>query len=76
VGFTPTSLPLYGGTLYVVPDVVQFFLSDTQGFAELPIAVPFAPPLVGTQLWAQALAGDPSHPDGVTLSPAVALALQ
>ena len=76
VGFTPTSLPLYGGTLYVVPDVVDFFVSDTQGLAELPIAVPFAPPLAGAQLWAQALASDPSHPDGVTLSSAVALVLQ
>ena len=76
VGVTPTSLPLYGGTLYVLPDLVQFFVSDTQGFAELPIAVPFAPPLVGTQLWAQALANDASNPSGVTLSPGVAVVLQ
>jgi len=76
VGFTPTALPLFGGTLYVVPDLVQFFVSDTQGFAELPIAVPFVPPLVGTQLWAQALANDATNPNGVTLSPGIALVLQ
>ena len=76
LGFAPASVPLYGGTLYVVPDVVQFFVADTQGLAELPVAVPFSPALVGTMFWAQALASDATNPSGVSLSPGVAVVLQ
>ena len=76
VGFTPTAVPLFGGTLYVVPEAVQFLVSDLQGIAELAIPVPFATSLVGAQLRVQALADDPSHPDGVTLSLGVAVVLQ
>ena len=76
LGFAPTALPLYGGTLYVQPDLVQFFVTDLQGIAELPLPVPFAPSLVGTMVWAQALANDPTNPAGVSLSPAVAVVVQ
>jgi hypothetical protein len=76
VGVAPTALPLYGGTLYVAPDLVQFLVTDLQGIAELPIAVPFTAALAGTMLWAQALASDATNASGVSLSPGVAVVLQ
>ncbi len=76
IGLTGTVIPLFGGTLYVVPDVVLGGLADAQGIVETDVVIPFAPSLLGTGLFAQGLTLDAAGPDGVSLSAAVATSLQ
>ncbi|MEZ6037209.1 MAG: hypothetical protein R3F29_06995, partial [Planctomycetota bacterium] len=69
LGFTGASVPLFGGTLHLVPAITHAGLADQQGVLKLDVDVPFAPALVGAQLFAQALAFDAAGPGGISLSP-------
>ncbi|MCU0867566.1 MAG: family 10 glycosylhydrolase [Planctomycetes bacterium] len=63
-----TSLPLFGGTLYVLPLATAGGVGDALGVFTTSVAIPFVPSLVGTAVFAQALALDPAGVDGVSLS--------
>lgn len=69
LGGAGTAIPLYGGTLLVVPDVITGGIADTAGRVTTTVAVPFAASLVGATLFAQGLVLDPGAPGGVGLSP-------
>lgn len=76
LGFQGTALPLFGGTLFVVPDVLVPGLADALGTSTTPVAVPWSANLLGIGLWAQALAFDSAGPEGVVLSNGVAAVIQ
>ncbi|MCC7395854.1 MAG: family 10 glycosylhydrolase [Planctomycetes bacterium] len=76
LGFQGTTLPLFGGTLLVVPAVLVPGLADALGTFTTPVAVPWSPSLIGTGLWAQALAFDAAGPEGIVLSNGVAATIQ
>lgn len=71
-GATGTALPVFGGTLLVVPEVLVGDLADAAGRAATSVTVPFAPSLVGATLFAQGLVLDAGAPGGVGLSAAAA----
>jgi uncharacterized lipoprotein YddW (UPF0748 family) len=76
LGTTPAALPLFGGTLQLLPDVLVAGFADGLGRFAHDLAVPWQGGLVGAPLLAQALALDPAGIDGVSLSPAVATTVQ
>jgi hypothetical protein len=71
-----TSIPLFGGTLYVLPVSVPGGFADALGTFTTNVDVPWSSALVGTQLFAQALAFDPLGIDGVTLSAGASATIQ
>jgi hypothetical protein len=83
LGLNAGALPLYGGTLYVMPPFVLQapFVADHggsgsgAGLAEILIPVPAQPSLIGIPLEAQAAVFDPYAPMGVALSNALTLVL-
>ncbi len=76
LGFQGTALPLFGGTLFVVPDVLVPGLADGLGTFTTPIGIPWSASLFGISLWAQALAFDAAGAEGVVLSNGVAATIQ
>lgn len=83
IGLNAGALPLYGGTLYVMPPFVLQapFAADHPGsgpgagLAEILIPVPAQPSLIGIPLEAQAGVFDTSAPQGVAISNALELVL-
>lgn len=71
IGAATASLPLFGGTLLVVPDVLVAGLADAQGLVAYDVPIPWAPSLLGRGLFAQALALDAVAPGGIGLSAGV-----
>ena len=71
LGVAAASLPLFGGTLLLLPDVLVAGIADAQGLTAYEVAIPWAPALLGSNLFAQALAFDPLAPGGLGLSAAV-----
>jgi uncharacterized lipoprotein YddW (UPF0748 family) len=71
-----TALPLFGGTVYVLPLVTAGGAADALGSFATTVAIPFVPALVGTGLFAQALALDPVGVDGISLSAGAATTVQ
>lgn len=76
LGLTGAAVPLFGGTLYVVPEWVEIGVADPMGLVAVELPVPFTPSLLGTTLWAQGLALDAGGPGGLSLSPGAAATLQ
>ncbi len=76
IGLAQAFVPLFGGTLYVLPDLVTGGLADAQGVIEVGVAIPTSPGLLGLGLVAQGLAMDPAGPEGVSLSPAATAFVQ
>ena len=71
-----TAIPLFGGTLYVLPLVTIGGFASAIGTFATTVAVPFTPSLLGVSLVAQGLALDAVGQDGVSLSAAVATTVQ
>ncbi len=76
LGFQGTALPLFGGTLVVVPAVLVPGIADALGTFTTPVGIPWTASLLGTGLWAQALAFDAAGPEGVVLSNGVTAVIQ
>jgi uncharacterized lipoprotein YddW (UPF0748 family) len=68
VGFTSVVVPLFGGSLYVLPDTVFGGVADGFGLFDASVSIPPLPGLLGVVLYAQALSFDPLGFDGVSLS--------
>lgn len=63
------ALPFFGCTLLVAPSVTTLFgMSSATGHAELPLAIPNAPALVGMSLFFQAATLAPANSNGFALS--------
>ena len=75
-GFVGTASPLFGGTLYVVPDFTTFMLANVQGRANLSLSVPPSVVFRGLTILNQALALDAGAVEGVALSNAVSTVVQ
>ena len=75
-GFTGTAAPLFGGTLYVVPDFTNFMLANVQGRANLSLQIPASVVFRGLTILNQALALDAGAVEGVALSNAVTTVVQ
>ena len=83
VGLNAGALPLYGGTLYVMPPFVLQapFVADHgglgsgAGLAQILIPVPDQPSLIGVPMEAQAGVFDQYAPQGVALTNALTLVL-
>jgi uncharacterized lipoprotein YddW (UPF0748 family) len=75
-GFTGTAAPLFGGTLYLVPDFNTFVLADAAGRANLNLSVPSSVVFRGLTILNQALALDAGAVEGVALSNAVSTVVQ
>ncbi|MBL8755997.1 MAG: family 10 glycosylhydrolase [Planctomycetes bacterium] len=71
VGLASTFVPLFGGTLYLLPDAVFGGVADGFGLFDAAVAIPPLPGLLGVVLYAQGLSFDPLGVDGVSLSPLV-----
>ncbi len=75
-GFTGAAAPLFGGTLYVVPDFTNFMLANVQGRANLSLQIPASVVFRGLTILNQALALDAGAVEGVALSNAVTTVVQ
>ncbi len=75
-GFTGAAAPLFGGTLYVVPDFTTFLLANVQGRANLSLSIPPSVVFRGLTILNQALALDAGAVEGVALSNAVSTVVQ
>jgi uncharacterized lipoprotein YddW (UPF0748 family) len=71
IGFAPTAQPLFGGTLWVLPEVVLGGAADALGLFTTSVAVPWQPSLLGIDLFAQAASADAAGPEGFSLSAGV-----
>ena len=76
LGLQSTAVPLFGGTLYVLPLATAGGAADVFGTFATTIVIPWSPSLVGTSLFAQALALDPAGVDGVSLSAGASAVVQ
>jgi uncharacterized lipoprotein YddW (UPF0748 family) len=65
IGFSAASVPLLGGTLFVVPDVTVGGAAQARGVFSLAIDVPWNVALVGAPLFVQGIALDAGAPQGV-----------
>jgi hypothetical protein len=70
------SIPLFGGTLYLLPTALPGGFADALGTFSTFLDVPWTSSLLGTTLFAQALALDPTGIDGVTLSAGASAVIQ
>lgn len=75
-GFAGAAAPLFGGTLYVVPDFNTFVLADGAGRANLSLSIPPSVVFRGLTILNQALALDSGAVEGVALSNAVTTVVQ
>lgn len=81
IGSTPTAIPLFQGTLLVVPQViVNAVLQGTPGLARdghaaFPSTLPHDVSLSGQTLYVQALVLDPGAPGGFAFTPGLAMTI-
>ena len=71
-----TSIPLFGGTLYVLPLATFGGFANAVGAFATTVTLPVTPSLLGATLWAQGLALDAAGQDGVSLSAAATTTVQ
>ena len=74
-GVAPSFVPLCGGTVFVAPLVRDSGVADARGVFRTSLDVPTTASAIGVELWAQALAFDPTAPQGVALSPGATAAI-
>ena len=65
IGFQPSSVPLFGGTLLVVPTAVK---SALIGWPTTTISIPNWPSLVGSSIYLQAVELDAGASNGFAFS--------
>jgi hypothetical protein len=76
LALTGSLVPLFGGTLYVLPLATTGGVADGLGTFATTVGIPFSVSLLGTSLFAQGLALDAAAIDFVSLSAAVATTIQ
>lgn len=76
MGLQGTAVPLFGGTLYVVPTLLESAVADALGTATTTVTIPFTTSLLGVTALAQAVALDAAGIEGVSLSNAVTATIQ
>jgi hypothetical protein len=73
LGTQSLSLPVFGGTLLILPTLTTSVQLDAFGQTVLPFPLAPNPALVGLQLFAQAFVSDAAAPQGFAMSRGLAI---
>ena len=68
IGQTPTTFPIFGGTLLVVPDTIFTVNLDVFGQYEFAAPLMNSPSSVGQSYFFQAFLADPGGPSGFSMT--------